>query len=59
MDMILSKWFQVPSQAHVYQSLIAELKTKHSRDVCASENANIDKNTTSCLDEALKIMSNQ
>ena len=53
------KNIKVPSQAHVYQMLVAELDKQPSQASYVSENAEVNKNTAACLDDALKIMSNQ
>jgi hypothetical protein len=58
-DSVIFKFFEVPSQARVYQMLVDELDTKQSQASYVSENAEIDKNTAACLDEALKVVSNQ
>jgi len=58
-DRAIFNFFEVPSQARVYQMLVTELDTWESEGLYASENSEIVKNTASCLDEALKIMSNQ
>jgi len=58
-DSNIFNFVEVPSQALVYQMLVAELDEKQLQASYMSDNSAVDKNTAACLDEVLNIMSNQ